>query len=184
MTVCNRCGKENQDHYKFCLGCGAELTAPKAAGGDVAMMKTMMADPSQQALPGAPLRGPSAQMPQPNRGMPGMPPSGPLGAGPGPGWVPGLDPAWAQARWVLGLDPAWAQARWVPDRSPWGRRLACLDSLPDSRRHSRPPPRCGVARRAAAMSRRRSGSAARAAFAWTRAPRRNSCRSRRSRAHR
>ena len=26
MTVCNRCGKENQDHYKFCLGCGAELT--------------------------------------------------------------------------------------------------------------------------------------------------------------
>ena len=25
MTVCNRCGKENQDHYKFCLGCGAEL---------------------------------------------------------------------------------------------------------------------------------------------------------------
>src|SRR5439155_1265035 len=27
MTVCNRCGKENQDHYKFCLGCGAELTA-------------------------------------------------------------------------------------------------------------------------------------------------------------
>ena len=32
MTVCNRCGKENQDHYKFCLGCGAELTAaPKPA---------------------------------------------------------------------------------------------------------------------------------------------------------
>ena len=27
MIVCNRCGKENQDHYKFCLGCGAELTA-------------------------------------------------------------------------------------------------------------------------------------------------------------
>ena len=84
MTVCNRCGKENQDHYKFCLGCGAELTAPKAPGGDVAMMKTMMADPSQQAAPGAPLpgRGSSAQMPQPNRGMPGMPPSGPLQGGP------------------------------------------------------------------------------------------------------
>jgi pSer/pThr/pTyr-binding forkhead associated (FHA) protein len=99
MTVCNRCGKENQDHYKFCLGCGAELTAPKAGGGDVAMMKTMMADPSQQAAPGAPLqRGSSAQMPQPNRGMPGMPPSGPLGAqgGPGPqgpmGGMPGPGP--------------------------------------------------------------------------------------------
>ena len=25
MHVCNRCGKENQDHYKFCLGCGSEL---------------------------------------------------------------------------------------------------------------------------------------------------------------
>ncbi len=25
MIICPRCGKENQDHYKFCLGCGAEL---------------------------------------------------------------------------------------------------------------------------------------------------------------
>lgn len=33
MITCQKCGKENQDHYKFCLGCGAELTrdvAPKA----------------------------------------------------------------------------------------------------------------------------------------------------------
>ena len=29
MIVCPRCAKENQDHYKFCLGCGAEL--PKDA---------------------------------------------------------------------------------------------------------------------------------------------------------
>ena len=92
MTVCNRCGKENQDHYKFCLGCGAELTAAKPGGGDMGMMKTMMADPGQSPLPGAPLgapRGPSGALPnQPMRptggGMPGMPPSGPLG-GPGPG---------------------------------------------------------------------------------------------------
>lgn len=26
MITCQKCGKENQDHYKFCLGCGAELT--------------------------------------------------------------------------------------------------------------------------------------------------------------
>src|SRR6188508_104381 len=45
MTVCNRCGKENQDHYKFCLGCGAELTVAPKGSGDVGMMKTMMADP-------------------------------------------------------------------------------------------------------------------------------------------
>ena len=25
MITCPKCGKENQDHYKFCLGCGAEL---------------------------------------------------------------------------------------------------------------------------------------------------------------
>jgi pSer/pThr/pTyr-binding forkhead associated (FHA) protein len=92
MTVCNRCWKENQDHYKFCLGCGAELTAAKPAGGDVAMMKTMMADPSQAApLPSAPLagagpmRGSASQIPQPGgpmrpQPMPGMPPSGPLGS--------------------------------------------------------------------------------------------------------
>lgn len=33
MIGCSKCGKENQDHYKFCLGCGAELprdAAPKA----------------------------------------------------------------------------------------------------------------------------------------------------------
>ncbi|HXU60610.1 MAG TPA: FHA domain-containing protein [Polyangia bacterium] len=31
MITCNRCGKENQDHYKFCLGCGSELVKPAAA---------------------------------------------------------------------------------------------------------------------------------------------------------
>lgn len=111
MTVCNRCGKENQDHYKFCLGCGAELTAaPKAGGGDVGMMKTMMQDPSQGSpLAGAPLgRGPGpGPMPGPGPGvrptgggMPGMPPPGPLGGpampppmGPPPG-VPGFSPSY------------------------------------------------------------------------------------------
>jgi pSer/pThr/pTyr-binding forkhead associated (FHA) protein len=31
VIVCPKCGKENQDHYKFCLGCGNEL--PRDAGG-------------------------------------------------------------------------------------------------------------------------------------------------------
>ena len=31
MHVCNRCGKENQEHYKFCLGCGAEIGDAPAA---------------------------------------------------------------------------------------------------------------------------------------------------------
>ncbi len=49
MIVCPRCTKENQDHYKFCLGCGAELprnaahqpksfTAPTPAAGISAPM--------------------------------------------------------------------------------------------------------------------------------------------------
>ena len=105
MTVCNRCGKENQDHYKFCLGCGAELTAaPKpAGGGDMGMMKTMMADPSpgfgpppgsgpMQPPPGLP-RGPSGGMPMPNQppGLAGMRP-GPIGGGPPPMQPPPMQP--------------------------------------------------------------------------------------------
>jgi pSer/pThr/pTyr-binding forkhead associated (FHA) protein len=30
VTTCSRCGKENQKHYKFCLGCGAKLEAAPA----------------------------------------------------------------------------------------------------------------------------------------------------------
>ncbi len=29
MIICPRCSKENQDHYKFCLGCGADLPRDK-----------------------------------------------------------------------------------------------------------------------------------------------------------
>jgi pSer/pThr/pTyr-binding forkhead associated (FHA) protein len=31
VITCPKCGKENQDHYKFCLGCGAELPRAGAA---------------------------------------------------------------------------------------------------------------------------------------------------------
>ncbi len=30
MIVCPNCGKENQDHYKFCLGCGSDLPRSSA----------------------------------------------------------------------------------------------------------------------------------------------------------
>lgn len=29
MIICSKCGKENQDRYKFCLGCGAQLSSPE-----------------------------------------------------------------------------------------------------------------------------------------------------------
>jgi pSer/pThr/pTyr-binding forkhead associated (FHA) protein len=32
VIVCPKCGKENQDHYKFCLGCGNELPRDSAGG--------------------------------------------------------------------------------------------------------------------------------------------------------
>ncbi|HYO96923.1 MAG TPA: FHA domain-containing protein [Polyangiaceae bacterium] len=48
MITCSKCGKENQDHYKFCLGCGAEL--PRGA----------VAKPF---APQTPSRGLSAQSP-------------------------------------------------------------------------------------------------------------------------
>jgi pSer/pThr/pTyr-binding forkhead associated (FHA) protein len=30
VLICSRCGKDNQKHYKFCLGCGAKLEASAA----------------------------------------------------------------------------------------------------------------------------------------------------------
>lgn len=36
MITCSRCGKENQDHYKFCLGCGNELPKPVPAPASAA----------------------------------------------------------------------------------------------------------------------------------------------------
>jgi pSer/pThr/pTyr-binding forkhead associated (FHA) protein len=32
LITCKSCGKENQDHYKFCLGCGGKLEPAPAAG--------------------------------------------------------------------------------------------------------------------------------------------------------
>jgi hypothetical protein len=114
MIVCNRCGKENQDHYKFCLGCGAELTAPAKPGGDIAVMKTMMADSSQLSprptggtpapfpgQPGAQMRPPGGPMPGQPQPLPGMPgghlggptQGGPMQGGPMPGGpMPGPGP--------------------------------------------------------------------------------------------
>ena len=56
MITCSRCGKENQDHYKFCLGCGNELPkaapapAPAGHGAGNAEMET-----ARTVLPSAPV---------------------------------------------------------------------------------------------------------------------------------
>src|SRR5438045_2830040 len=101
MIVCNRCGKENQDHYKFCLGCGAELTA--GDDGNMGTMKTMMADQGRAATP-----TPPGGVPQggrlPGVGGPGAgaPPMGAGGPGPGPA---GGQPGYGGARAPAGPPP-------------------------------------------------------------------------------
>ena len=139
MTVCNRCGKENQDHYKFCLGCGAELTAAPKPGGDMGMMKTMMAEAGGSPLagapmggmgPGGPIRGPSSvpqPMPRgPTSGMPGMPPAGPLGV---PAMPPTMQPPMGPPPGVPGFSPGFAQ----PTASAGMRRCpSCGSDVPPS----------------------------------------------------
>lgn len=91
MIICHRCGKENQDHYKFCLGCGAELTGPPRGGrpsappappDNLAMMNTVMSEPGHQPTP------PGMGSAQPYGGPHGMgapPPVPPHGGGMGHG---------------------------------------------------------------------------------------------------
>jgi pSer/pThr/pTyr-binding forkhead associated (FHA) protein len=47
VITCNRCGKENQDHYKFCLGCGSELAKPAAAAALPSNGPSLSTAPSQ-----------------------------------------------------------------------------------------------------------------------------------------
>ncbi len=62
MITCPKCAKDNQDHYKFCLGCGAELprdVAPKPFTGhtpphgvQVQPVPAVFAPPQQPVQPG------------------------------------------------------------------------------------------------------------------------------------
>jgi len=57
VITCNKCGKDNQDHYKFCLGCGAELPrashAPKPFNANTPPQGVQQAR-APQAAPAAP----------------------------------------------------------------------------------------------------------------------------------
>ncbi len=65
MITCNKCGKDNQDHYKFCLGCGAELPrashAPKPFAANT---------PPQGVQPVRPAAAPPAAAAPPVAGIP------------------------------------------------------------------------------------------------------------------
>lgn len=74
MITCPNCGKENQDHYKFCLGCGSKL--PQAAAAPPAAAPTAPAAPAYPPAPPYPPAGPAY-------------PPGPSAAPSPPGYPPG-----------------------------------------------------------------------------------------------
>ena len=37
MIICPNCSRENEDHYKFCLGCGTELSKVVRADAPTAL---------------------------------------------------------------------------------------------------------------------------------------------------
>ena len=58
MITCSRCGKENQDHYKFCLGCGNELPKPAPAPAPAGHGATNAEiETARTVLPPAPVGG-------------------------------------------------------------------------------------------------------------------------------
>lgn len=66
MITCPKCSKDNQDHYKFCLGCGAELprdASPKPFtpdAGSSAKVAAVSAPASAPAAPPAPAPAPAS----------------------------------------------------------------------------------------------------------------------------
>jgi pSer/pThr/pTyr-binding forkhead associated (FHA) protein len=77
VITCAKCGKDNQDHYKFCLGCGAELprdNAPKPFAANtpphgVQQVSPAIAAPAPAAA-AAPAIAPVAQPPRPQVSSP------------------------------------------------------------------------------------------------------------------
>jgi pSer/pThr/pTyr-binding forkhead associated (FHA) protein len=57
VIVCPRCSKENQDHYKFCLGCGAELPRNAAHQPKSFTAPTPPSGMPHQGMAGASARG-------------------------------------------------------------------------------------------------------------------------------
>ncbi len=77
MITCSRCGKENQDLYKFCLGCGAKLQAQAAPAPKPASAEEMLPPtppPEPVVAPAAVVK--TAVPPSPPQSMmPAAPPS-------------------------------------------------------------------------------------------------------------
>jgi len=75
VITCSRCGKENQDLYKFCLGCGAKLQAG-AAPAPKPVPAPDMYPPTPPPVPAvAPANVAKTAVPPPIEAFPGMGPT-------------------------------------------------------------------------------------------------------------
>jgi pSer/pThr/pTyr-binding forkhead associated (FHA) protein len=93
MIICPKCSKENQDHYKFCLGCGSEL--PKDGGGAAKPFNPTppAGVPAQRPVPPSAAAGPFGASPSPGPfGSPSAGPAGPFGAAAPPSIGPAVPP--------------------------------------------------------------------------------------------
>ena len=76
MTVCKTCGKENQEHYKFCLGCGMEIGSP------IPVAASTVTDGRPPVMPPEP--EPPPPMPPPRAVAPKLPAVARTAPGPAP----------------------------------------------------------------------------------------------------
>lgn len=87
MISCPKCGKDNQDHYKFCLGCGAELprdAAPKPFSPQTPPHGVKAAPAAAGSSPAAVAAAPPAPAPAPVAAAPAPAPA-PVAAAPAAG---------------------------------------------------------------------------------------------------
>ncbi len=73
LITCNSCGKENQDHYKFCLGCGSELVKPApvpAIDPSLETARTVLPPGPMAATVAGELRSSSPAVPKIRGGIP------------------------------------------------------------------------------------------------------------------
>jgi len=62
VITCRKCAKENQDHYKFCLGCGAELPREQGPKPFSAQTPSHGVKPIATGVPPAPAAGSPQQV--------------------------------------------------------------------------------------------------------------------------
>ena len=90
MITCPKCSKENQDHYKFCLGCGAEL--PRDAAPKPFVSKTPPQGIKPVAAPAPAVAKAPAPAPMPAPVAAPAPAPSPIAA-PAPAAAPAAKPA-------------------------------------------------------------------------------------------